>query len=353
MTVEVPDRVSRESAATDDPAARANTSLLRGLLALGILAALVVGLLLALPGLRGVAHAISRMDGSWLAVAVGLEILSCLSYVIVFLQVFDRAPIVLGARVALTELAFGAVVGLGGAGSLAVGAWLLVDRGAAPARVVERSAVLFLLTSAINVITLVLAAAGLAAGVLSGPRSALLSVVPAVIGTVVIGFFAVLPALIDRGLQRLAPSRLHRALRTSAVGVRDATRLLLSGDPKLLGAIGFLWFDIAVLVVCFAALGQSPPLASIVLAYQIGYLTNLIPIPGGVGVLDSGIVGMLAVYGIPATSAAAATVVYHAVALWIPALWGTITFIALRRTRDRPIVLRAARQAGIDHRDTG
>jgi hypothetical protein len=43
------------------------------------------------------------------------------------LQVFERAPLRLGAQVALSAEAFGAAVSLGGAGSVAVGAWLMVE----------------------------------------------------------------------------------------------------------------------------------------------------------------------------------------------------------------------------------
>src|SRR6202012_3778512 len=84
-------------------------------------------------------------------------ILSCAGYILCFLQVFERAPVRLGARVALTELAFNSAVSLGGVGSVAVGAWLLVERGGDPTTVAERSGVLFLLTTAINVLTLILA----------------------------------------------------------------------------------------------------------------------------------------------------------------------------------------------------
>ena len=68
---------------------------------------------LAVPGLHGVATEVTHMKAEWLIVAVVLEILSCLGYVLAFLQVFDRAPIRFGARVALSELAFGAAVSLG------------------------------------------------------------------------------------------------------------------------------------------------------------------------------------------------------------------------------------------------
>jgi uncharacterized protein (TIRG00374 family) len=80
------------------------------------------------------------------------------------------------------------------------------------------------------------------------------------------------------------------------------------------------------------------------MAYQIGYLSNVIPIPGGIGVLDGSLVGMFVLYGVPAAISTAATVVYHAIALWIPAMWGTATFIILHRTRNEPLSLRAPRE---------
>ena len=110
------------------------------------------------------------MKARWVIVAVVLEVLSCASYVVAFLQVFERAPVRIGARVALSEEAFGAAVSLGGVGSLAVGGWLMVERGAPARRIAERSAVLFLYTSAINVITLILAGLGLFLG-LPGPAT--------------------------------------------------------------------------------------------------------------------------------------------------------------------------------------
>jgi uncharacterized membrane protein YbhN (UPF0104 family) len=280
------------------------------------------------------------MDSTWLAVAVGLEILSCLGYVVAFLQVFERAPIRFGARVALSELAFGAAVSVGGAGSLAVGIWLLVERGAPAVRVAERSAVLFLLTSAINVLTLVIAGVLAFTGALAGDKTPLLTIVPAAVGATVFCLFLLLPRYVERLASLRASGRVRTLLIETAASINDTKRLLFRPDWRLLGAVGFLWFDIGVLLACFAALGDTPPVAYVVLAYQIGYLSNFIPIPGNIGVLDGSLVGMLVLYGVSATQAAAATVVYHAIALWIPAVWGTIAFLILRRTRGQPLTLR-------------
>src|ERR1700727_2995866 len=150
------DQIAADERDAAERDAAASKGLWRNLIWLGVLVALAVGLLLAVPGLRGVAHTVSRMTVRWLILGVVLEILSCAGYILAFLQVFERSPIRFGARVALTELAFNSAVSLGGVGSVAVGGLLLVERGGDPTRVAERSAVLFLLTTAINVLTVIL-----------------------------------------------------------------------------------------------------------------------------------------------------------------------------------------------------
>jgi hypothetical protein len=62
----------------------------------------------------------------------------------------------------------------------------------------------------------------------------------------------------------------------------------------------------------------------------------MLPVPGGFGILEVGLAGTLILYGAPATQAAAAVVVYHAIAFWVPSLGGLIGYARLRRrlTRD-------------------
>jgi hypothetical protein len=213
-------------------ASDARRHLRRGLISLAILVAVVIGLLLAIPGLHGVARTMTHMHAGWLAIGIVLELLSCHAYVLAFLQVFDRAPFQFGARVALTEQAVGATVSLGGAGSLAVGAWLLHERGVPPARIAERSAVLFLLTSAINVITLVLAGLGLFIGVLPGPQHALLSIVPAAIGAAVFVLFLALPRFTDRLAEVRGPGRVRSVLEGTENITRSARRTRAGPIPR-------------------------------------------------------------------------------------------------------------------------
>ena len=341
MTTETKVEQADEAVGLDD--AKATRNLKHGLISLAVLIAMAVGLLLAVPGLHDVAHNILRMGIGWVLIAIGLEILSCVGYVVIFLMVFNRAPLRFGARVALSELAFGAAVALGGAGSVAVGAWLLIERGARPSKVAERSAVLFLLTSGINLITLALAGLGLWLGVLPGKHDVLLSLIPGAVGVVVFVGFLLLPWVADRFIVDHFHGRLATWICATSGTIRDTARTLFTPDWRLLGAVGYLWFDIAVLWVCFKALGHPPPIADLVLAYQIGYLSNLIPIPGGIGVLDGSLIGMFVLYGVNDTLATSATIVYHAISLWIPATWGTIAFLLLRRNRHQPINWRQER----------
>lgn len=339
--VEPEQELADDSLGIDEHTAKRN--LIRGLVSVVILILMAVGLLLAVPSLHDVEQKVVHMPIGWVILALFLEVLSCVAYILAFLQVFERAPFRFGARVALSELAFGAAVSVGGAGSVAVGAWLLIERGGRPATVAERSAVLFLLTSAINLIVLAVAGLGAWTGLLPGTRDPLLTLLPGVVGVVVFLGFLMLP-WITRGYLRDRTGRFAAWARITSTTIEDTARLIFSRDWRLVGAYGYLLFDIAVLYVCFHALGREPPISTVILAYQIGYMSNFIPIPGGIGVLDGSFVGMFVLYGVNDTLATSATIVYHAISLWVPAVWGTAAFLALRRTRNQPLTLKPLRR---------
>jgi uncharacterized protein (TIRG00374 family) len=73
------------------------------------------------------------------------------------------------------------------------------------------------------------------------------------------------------------------------------------------------------------------------MAYLLGMIANMVPIPGGIGAVDLGLVGMLAVYGAPLSTAAAAVLIYRAISLWVPTLIGTVAYVLLRRDLRRPL----------------
>jgi uncharacterized membrane protein YbhN (UPF0104 family) len=322
-----------QAAATGSLSAKdAGRRLSHGLAGLVILAALVIAMLLAVPGLKGVGHALKHANRTWIFVAIAFEALSNIGYELVVMLALPRAPRRLAGRLAWAESAFGAAISIGGVGSLALGAWVLHSVGVPGKRIAERSAALFLATSGVNVIVLAVTGIGVGLGIFSGPSNPLLTFAPASVAAVVLLIFLTLPILVARNDRALRSNRRWAlAVRTTAAGVRGAEGLLFTTEWLTIGAWAYLLCDIAVLWLCLHALGSSPPFAAVILAYQIGYLANILPVPGGIGVVDAGLVATLVLYGVSSTHAAAAELAYHAIALWVPALLGTLAFVLLRR----------------------
>jgi uncharacterized membrane protein YbhN (UPF0104 family) len=261
---------------------------------------------------------------------VALELGSCVGFVVIFRLLFDELPAGAARALAWAEEASGALLPGGGVGALAVGGWLLRRAGMSTRRIVERSSALFFLTSAVNVGALVGVGALLAVGAATGPHDMLRAGTPILGGVAATAVVLAVPIVVRRSARRRLPSWLVDL----AAGISDARALLLRPSWRLLGALGYLAFDIAALGATFAATGRPIPAAALVLGYLIGYLANLIPVPGGFGVLEGGLAGTLIAYGAAARQAAAAVIVYHAIAFWIPSLGGLIGYALLRRRLD-------------------
>ena len=84
----------------------------------------------------------------------------------------------------------------------------------------------------------------------------------------------------------------------AASGVRTAIELIRSRDPGLLGALAWWGFDICVLWAMFHAFGSPPPFTVIWMAYFVGMLGNLLPLPGGLGGVEGGMIGAFAAFGV-------------------------------------------------------
>jgi hypothetical protein len=91
-------------------------------------------------------------------------------------------------------------------------------------------------------------------------------------------------------------------------------------------------FDIAVLWACFRAFGAAPPIAVVVVAYFVGTLANTLPLPGGIGGVEGGIIGTLVAFGVDPALALIAVLAYRAFAFWLPIIPGAVAFFTLRRT---------------------
>jgi uncharacterized membrane protein YbhN (UPF0104 family) len=102
------------------------------------------------------------------------------------------------------------------------------------------------------------------------------------------------------------------------------------------GAIGYLDFDIATLAACLQAIGSGLPLGDLVLAYAIGQLGGVIPLPGGIGATEGGLIGAFVLYGSAVVPATAAVLLFRFVQLGVPLLLGPPAIVLLRRTLRRP-----------------
>ena len=291
------------------------------------------------PGLGELRSRIARARPVWIGIACALEVLSVVAYVPAFRAVFcRRMSWATSYKLAVAEEGAGSLFPLGGVGSLALGVWAL-RRGGMPADEIARKTVaFFLLTSAVPVAVLLLLGAGLATGILPGGGGLLLTTLPAVVAA---GAIAATLAL--RRLARGVEARVRRrgegsslvrfapALSATSGGVDEAVHQLRQANPLLLiGLVGFLVFDMLTFWASFRAVGASPELALIGMAYLIGQLGNWLPVPGGIGGTELGLVGALVLYGLPALTATAAVLLYRVIELWVPAVLGIAAFVQLR-----------------------
>jgi len=176
-----------------------------------------------------------------------------------------------------------------------------------------------------------------------------MTIVPAAIaGGVIIIFlaFTLIPGDLERRFSTASQeTRTGRTLRrlatvpsTLAVGTREAFRFVREperGGLAVAGAIGFWAAQIAILWAAFNAFDGDVPMAVIVQAFFVGMFANLIPLPGGVGGVDAGMVGaflLFSIAGLDKATIFAAVLTYRLIAFWLPLPPGVVAFLQLRRT---------------------
>jgi uncharacterized protein (TIRG00374 family) len=115
---------------------------------------------------------------------------------------------------------------------------------------------------------------------------------------------------------------------------RNEIRRAFADRPltALLGAIGKWALDFLALVCILAALGARPSPALVLLAYGAAQLLTMIPLtPGGLGFVEAGLAGLLALAGVSAGTAAVATLAYRLLGFWLPLPIGLGAYVVARR----------------------
>jgi uncharacterized protein (TIRG00374 family) len=315
----------------------------RLLIALVLLIA-VIAVIGLVPGLAGLRSRLAHASPGWLALGAVLKILSGVGYVAVFRMIFcRRMSWRVSTQIGMSELGANALLPTGGAGGLALGAWALKRGGMDGDEIAKRTVAFFLLTSVPNVLGVILIGLGLAVGLMGGESNLLLTALPAAIAAASVVATIAGGRLARRYEQRRRESASHlrskraaaavKTLAALADGVDESLVLLREGDAILIaGLLAYLVFDVMILWAGFRALGASPPVAILAMAYLIGELGGLIPLPGGIGGIDAGLLGTLVVYHVSITAAAGAVLAYRVIALGVPAIVGAVAFAVLRRT---------------------
>ena len=297
------------------------------------------------------ARALNRaLDANWGLVMSGvlLEALSVAGYVVLLHRVVSCASADFrwreSADIALAGAAATRLLPTAGLGGAAVTVWALRARGVRPREVAERLLAFLLLLYSVYIGALIACGAGVAAGVVHVEHGRKLGLVAAVLGAgiaIVILGAALAPASLARALARLEARggrsasvavRMQENLPVLRLALRRATGELRRPHPQLLGAAAWWAFDMAVLWAMLDAFGAGLSLPVLVLAYFLGTMFNVVPVPGS---LSGGLVAVLIAFGTPAAAAIAAVLAYRAIAVWLPAASGLPSLGRLRTSIPR------------------
>ena len=287
-------------------------------------------------------------DMWWLALAVVLEALSYAGAIVLFRGVFTRPEDKIGwkasSEITLAGTAATKVVATAGAGGIALTVWALRGYGLSGASVATRMVCYEILNYGVYMAAMAIAGFGLWLGVFPGPAPVGLTLIPAVFAVIVILLvFSMLFVYepVERFLQRHAQSASGRAAgrwervatlpRAVHAGLLAAIGMVKRRDPAVLGALAGWGFDIAVLWASFRAFGHSPPGAVLVMGYYVAQLANVLPIPGGIGGVEGGMIGAFLLFGVQRYLAVLAVLAYRTISYWLPTLPGAIAYWRLHR----------------------
>jgi uncharacterized membrane protein YbhN (UPF0104 family) len=301
--------------------------------------AAVVVLYVVVPQLAGADQTWQRIrDGSpaWLLAAAGLEAASFGGYI--WLLRVIAAPLTWrdALQITLAGVAATRIVTVAGAGGIAVTITGLRRAGLTTREAAERQAVDLVVLYAVFFGLMVLDGLVLAA---LGGRHAGLTVVPALVGVTIIGLagaMALVPGSFERALRR----RLGRFGAVGAVpgivaaGARGALVLAQRRERGLAGALAWWVFDVAALWACVRAFGGSVGLPELLMAYLVGHAFNILPVPGGVGPVEGGMIAALVAFGEPTGLALVGVLSYQVISVWLPAVPGAVALVRLRRVHD-------------------
>lgn len=329
-------------------------------LVIGVAAVIVIAtvLYIGLPLVPGIEKSFGRIKTGqplWLAASFGFAFLSFVGYVLMFRGVYrtagnDRIDLAASYQITMAGLAATRLFAAGGAGGLVLTAWALRQSGMDRRRVADQTVTFLVLMYAPYMLAIVIGGLGMRFGLFPGTTAWGITVLPALLALAVICIAlaaTLVPADLERriahwgeggGRRARVAARLANLPASASAGVRGAFGHLRRGDPATLGALLYWGAQVAALWAAFRAFGATPPVAVVTVGFFVGMLGNLLPLPGGIGGVDGGMIAALAALGQGGGIAVAAVLTYRVFAFWLPTIPGFIAYFQLlgtvRRWRD-------------------
>jgi uncharacterized membrane protein YbhN (UPF0104 family) len=149
-----------------------------------------------------------------------------------------------------------------------------------------------------------------------------------VVGLVILVVVLAAAAVLVPRIRRLLAPRLAEAGEALRV-VRSPTKV-----TELFGGNLVAQMILAmVLGACLRAFGEHLALADLILVNTLAsLLSGILPVPGGIGVMEAALSYGLVAAGVPEPTAVAAAVMYRLITFYLPPIWGAV---AMRRLRHK------------------
>ncbi|MBV9194490.1 MAG: flippase-like domain-containing protein [Solirubrobacterales bacterium] len=312
------------------------------------------GLYFLVPKLAGLNQTwgkLKRGDPLYLIVAMFSELLSVAGYALLFRTIFarDNPRITWRASIEIPLAGIAAIrlLAAAGAGGVAVTVWAVRRAGMSTRVIACRMTAMYVLQYGVYLAALVVCGLGLRYGPFTGSAPFPLTAVPAFLSAgaiVLVASMGLVPGDFERRLEQIAQRRgrigriaARFATAPAIVGTAVRTVITLIRERRIgvLGAVAYWGFDIAVLGLSFRAFGTAVPVAVLVMGYFLGTLGSLLPLPGGIGGVEGGMIGAFVAFGVPGGSAVIGVLAYRAISFWLPTLPGVLGYLALRKRVNR------------------
>jgi len=160
----------------------------------------------------------------------------------------------------------------------------------------------------------------------------------ALLGLAGFALYAIFGVVLLRSERPLAA--LGRAAQAAWNHLTRGRRPVTGLDTRL--TTGRLGFDYGCLLAALHATGAGPRPSLVLLAYSAAGIIALLPLtPGGLGIVEASLSGLLILAGVRPSSALLATLAYRIASYWLPLLAGPPAYLLYRHRYGRPTPRRA------------